>query len=191
MTKVPTKSNRQENELDSQLIQKENGMSENVLQSIKAVMSKPSDIYKLFFLFIKRLDKFFPISQSSLILHSQKENKLKVIAMKGEKGTRKGLALTLPEKDSLFYKVFHSNNCFIQHHPEKFECSFIEQKILKDDTALSMAILPIFQDKTKHGLICLSSPEQDAFVSFENGQLDEVLMNFNKYLIKKIPTINI
>ncbi|MCP4703226.1 MAG: hypothetical protein GY865_01340 [candidate division Zixibacteria bacterium] len=191
MTKVSTKSNRQENELDSQIIQTKNDIPKSALQSIKSALSKPSDIYKLFFLFSKKLNKFFTISRSSLILHSRQENKLKMIAMKSEKGARKGLALTLPENGSLLYKIFNKGLFHFQHYPKNSDCNFIEQKILKDKTALSMAILPIIQDNINYGLICLSSPDQDAFVPLENGLLDEILDGFGKNLIQRIPSTNI
>ena len=111
--------------------------------------------------------------------------------MKGEKGARKGLMLTLPEEKSLLYRVFAENRFYIQHDPQKFDCNFIEQKILKDDTAQSLAILPIGLNGKKYGLVCLSSPDQNAFISFENGQLDEILEDFSNNLIKRIPTTNI
>ena len=191
MEKVSTKSRTEENKLDLQLIQNKNGNLQSILQSIKAVLSKPSDIYKLFFLFTKKLNKFFPVSQSSLILYSEQESKLKVIAMKGDKGARKGLKLTLPKEKSLLYRVFTENRFYIQHHPQKCDCNFIENKIFKDDTAQSLAILPINQNGAGYGLICLSSPDQNAFISFENGLMDEILEDFSKNLIKRIPTIKI
>ena len=191
MDKVSTNTNPQENELDSQLIQNENGISQTVIRSIKAVLSKPGDIYKLFFLFTKKLNKLFSISQSSLIVHSKQDGKLKVLAMKGENGTRKGLALTLPEKDSLLYKVFTDGQFYIQNQPKNFDGNFIEEKILKDDTTQSLAILPISQNGLRSGLICLSSPKQDAFATIENGLMDEILENFSLNLIKRMPPTNI
>lgn len=177
--------------MNSQLIQNDKAISQEVLQSIKAVLSKPGDIYKLFFLFTKKLNKFFTISQSSLIVHSKQDGKLKVIAMKGEKGARKGLALTLPENNSLLYKVFADDHFYVQHHPENFDGNFIEEKILKIDTTQSLAILPISRNGTKSGLLCLCSPKLNAFASFENGLMDEILENFNLNLIKKMPSTNI
>lgn len=191
MNKVSRNTNPQENELDSQLIQNENGISQTVLRSIKAVLAKPGDIYKLFFLFTKKLNKLFSISQSSLIVHSKHDGKLKVLAMKGENGIRKGLALTLPEKDSLLYKVFADGRFYIQNHKKNFDGNFIEEKILKDDTTQSFAILPISQDGSRSGLICLSSPKQDAFATIENGLMDEILENFSLNLTKRMPPTNI
>ncbi len=191
MDKVLTNINPQENELDSQLIQNENGLSQKVIRSIKAVLSKPGDIYRLFFLFTKKLNRLFSISQSSLIVYSKQDGKLKVLAMRGENGTRKGLALTLPEKNSLLYKVFTDGRFYIQNHPKDFNGNFIEEKILKDDTTQSLAILPISRDGSRSGLICLSSPNRDAFTIFENGLMDGILENFSLNLIKRMPPTNI
>lgn len=191
MEYVSTRCKQKENELDSQLVHIENGLSPDVLQSIKSVLSKPSDIYKLFFLFTKKLNKLFSISQSALILHSSQENKLKVIAMKGEKGARKGLALTLPEKDSLLYKISKDNQIYIQHHLENFESNFIEEKVLINEAAQSLVILPISQNGTKFGLVCLSSPNKNAFLPFENGVMDEVVETLTNNLIKRMPLTEI
>jgi len=191
MEKVLTRSNPEESGLDSQLTQNENSLSQRVFRSIKAILSKPGDIYKLFFLFTKKLNRLYSISQSSLIVHSKQDGKLKVIAMKGENGARKGLALTLPEKDSLLYKVFADGRFYIQNHPKNFSGNFIEEKILKNDTAQSFAILPISQNGTRNGLICLSSPKQDAFATFENGPMNEILEDFSLNLIKRMPPTNI
>lgn len=188
MGTVLIKSKQERNTMDSQLTDTNNGISRGVLQSLKAMLSKPSDIYKLFFLFTKKLNRFFPISQSSLIVFSKQDNKLKVIAMKGDKGARKGLTLTLPETNSLLYKVFADGHFYTKHHPQKFDGNFIEEKILKDNDARSLAILPIVQNGSKCGLICLSSPNQDAFRSFENGSMDEILENFSKNMIKRMPS---
>ncbi len=188
MGTVSTKSKQERNELDSQLIDTNNGISRGILQSLKAMLSKPSDIYKLFFSFTKKLNRFFPISQSSLIVFSKQDNKLKVIAMKGEKGARKGLTLTLPETNSLLYKVFADGNFYIQHHLQEFNGNFIEEKIIKDNAAQSLAVLPISQNGSSYGLICLSSPNEDAFISFENGLMDEILENFSKNVIKRMPS---
>ena len=188
MSRDTAKIKHEENQLDSQLVNTHNAISRRVLQSLKAMLSKPSDIYKVFFLFTKKLNRFFPISQSALIVYSKQDNKLKVIAMKGLKGARKGLTLTLPESNSLLYKVFADGQFYIQHHPQKFDGNFIEEKIIKDEDAKSLAVVPISQNGSRCGLICLSSPDQDVFASFENGTMDEILENFSKNLIKRMPS---
>ena len=174
--------------MDQQLTDIDPGISENALKSFKAVLSKPGDIYKLFFLFTKRLNKFFQISRSSLIIYSKQDNKLKVIAMKGLKGARKGLTLTLPENNSLLYKIFEDGQFYIQHNLKNFEGNFIEEKILKDRSAQSLVVLPIRQDNKRCGLVCFSSPNQNAFTAFESSKMNEILDYFGKNLIIKIPT---
>ena len=88
-------------------------LSENRLERISDIFTrsfkpvlKNANIYHSFFALIKKLNKFFSLSKAVLVVHSERDNCLKVIAVRRQKGTRTGLALTIPEKNSLLYRIF-------------------------------------------------------------------------------------
>ena len=164
-------------------------ITENCLNSIRAILKKPGDINKLFFRLTKKLDKLYSITKAALIVHSDQDNKLKAIAMKGNNGTCEGLALTLPEDNSLLYKVFEDNYQYIQNYPDQFSGNFFEEKILIDRATQSLAVLPIIEKNSPKGLICFSSTIPNAFASFEDGALNDILENFGQVLKDGLPSI--
>ena len=161
------------------------------MNSFEAVFRKTDDIYKLFFLLTKKLSKFFSISRASLIVHSKLDGKLKAIAMKGDKGAHEGLALTLPEQNSLLYNILESGVPYIENYPQQFPGNFIEEKILIDSDTRSLAVLPIKDNGTLGGLICFASPVPYAFTMLEDGLLDDLMEKFGPVLNKKLPRVNI
>jgi len=164
-------------------------INEDCLNSIRAILRKPGDINRLFFRLTDKLNRLYSITKAALIVHSNHDNKLKTIAMKGINGTCEGLALTLPENDSLLYRVFTDGFLYIQNYPDPFSGNFFEEKMLVDQATQSLAVLPITEKNSPTGLICFSSTIPNAFESFEDGILDDILENFGHELKDRLPSI--
>lgn len=161
------------------------------LKSFGVLFKKPQSIHLTFFSLIKKLNRFFSLSRAILVVRSLRDDSLKVVAIKGRKESREGLALTLPEKGSLFYRVFTTKAPYCENYPDGFPGNFIEKKLLLDGDTGSIAICPIKHDGTVHGLLCLASPVLYAFGMFENGFLDAVLERFGMLIEKEAKRLNI
>jgi|GEM_PF-1130869 len=161
------------------------------LRSLGTLFSRNKNIYDLFFCLTKKLNKFFSLSRSVLIVRSHVDDSLKVIAMKGPQNARVGLALTLPEDNSLLYRVSQEGSIYIENYPNGFKGNFIEKKLLLDDNPGSMAICPIEHDDNVRGLICLTSPALYAFTLFKDGFLDGVLERFGRSIEKEVKRLRL
>ena len=154
-------------------------------RSFKPVM-KNSNIYQSFFALIKKLNKFFSLSKAVLVVHSERDNCLKVIAVRRRKGTRTGLALTIPEKNSLLYKIFRENSIFTLDYPVFGGANFIERKLLFGRRVSSVAVCPLTANGRTTGLICMTSPIDYAFSMFRNGILDGILEEYGQIVDREL-----
>lgn len=161
------------------------------LKSFGSLFKNHKSVHELFFSLIKKLNKFFSLSKAILVVHSAKDNTLKVIAMKGRRRSWQGLALSLPEKDSLLYKIFRGKKIYSQNYPDVFGGNFIEKKLLLDTDTCSIVICPIKSNGSIHGLLCLTSPMLYAFGMFEEGFLEGVLERFSGFIEKEIDRLHI
>ncbi len=164
-----------------------NGRMSNIfLKSLSSLFRNNKNIYDLFFSLTKKLNKFFSLSRSILVIRSMRDDDLKVIAMKGPQNSRIGLALTLPRQNSIIYQVLGGKEIYTENYPHEFSGNFIERKLLLDDNPGSIAICPIKNDGDVCGLICLTSPALYAFTLFRDGALDAVLERFGKSIEREI-----
>lgn len=146
-----------------------------LIRSFMALFIKQKNINKLFFAIAKKLNRLFDITSAVLVVRSIQNGHLKVIAIKKENYSREGLALTLPDRDSLLYRVFRKASLHIENITGSFSGNFIEKKLLLDEGARILAICPITSNESVSGLLCLASPSPAAFDLFEQGVLDSTL----------------
>jgi len=168
-----------------------NRISRVFQRSLGALFNGNRNIYELFFCLTKKLNNFFSLSRSILIIHSERDESLKVIAMKGASNCHVGLALTLPEKDSLLYRVLNDKEIYTENYPDKFNGNFIERKLLLDDNPGSIAVCPVKYKNKIRGLICLTSPALYAFTLFKDGMLDSILERFGKSVKRETKRLRI
>jgi len=161
------------------------------VRSVASIFAKQRNLSKLFFSVTKKLGKFFSISGALLIVHSERDNRLKVIATRKPSRALAGLALTLPSQNSLFYDVYRDATPYIKNYPEDFDGNFIEQKLLLDDDTKSLVICPTIHNGFPNGLICFTSPVPYAFVMFEKGFLQDIMEQFGVVLNREMQLINI
>lgn len=150
------------------------GVSDVIIKSVKSVLNRRQHLAARFFAVTKKLSKFFSISGSVLIVHSKRDNCLKVIAVKGENYAREGLAITLPESMSLLYSIFDTDQPYIENYPDGFPGNFVERKLILGANTKSIMIHPTHYNGKPNGLICFASPVPYAFVIFENGNFDKI-----------------
>ncbi|SYZ72360.1 hypothetical protein TRIP_C20475 [Candidatus Zixiibacteriota bacterium] len=163
----------------------------NCLRSIAALFRKDRNIYKLFFAMTKKLNKFFSISTAVLVVHSGRDNSLKVIAIRKPKYAGKGLALSLPEKDSLLYRIFRNNSLYTANNPSDSDTNFIEKKLLFEDGTQSLAVCPIKYGGSLAGLVCFASPVPYAFDMIEEGMLGGILEEFGAIVGRAERSLNL
>jgi hypothetical protein len=161
------------------------GRTSPLLRSISIRFKKSKGIYEQFFSLTKKLSRLFLLSKAVLIVRSSRNDVLKVIAMKGSRLTRQGLALTLPDKDSIFYSVFRKRKIYSEDLPGRFKGNFIERKLLLDAGTRSFAVSPIICDGSVMGLLCLTSPVPYTFSAFEDGVLEKALEPLGKVIRKE------
>ncbi|MBN2225904.1 MAG: hypothetical protein JW763_00920 [candidate division Zixibacteria bacterium] len=166
-------------------------LNHTFVRSVASIFVKQRNLPKLFFSVTKKLGKFFSISGALLIVHSSRDNRLKVIATRKESRALDGLALTLPSQKSLFYTVYNNGEPYVKNYPEDFEGNFIEQKLLLDDDTKSLVICPTMHNGFPNGLVCFTSPVPYAFVMFEKGFLQEIMEQFGSVLNRETRLINI
>ncbi|MFH2036195.1 MAG: GAF domain-containing protein [Candidatus Zixiibacteriota bacterium] len=158
----------------------QNRITDIFSKSFKSVFKNNQKLSHCFFSLCKKLNKYFSISRAVLVVYSESDDSLKVIALKCSHNSREGLTLTLPKNNSLFYKVFQDGKIFIKDYFDNSIGNFIERKLLGHDECGSLAICPvIFKEKTI-GLLCLASPALYAFEILAQGIFDSVLINLGQ-----------
>lgn len=160
------------------------------VKSFDSVVGRSQNINKLFFSFIKKFNRHLPISRAALILHSAKDDTLKMIALKAERA-REGLTLTLPKENSLLYRVFRTNAIYTADYPFYFSGNFFERKILIDLETKSVLITPILTGGNNFGLVCLTSPQESAFKEYDEYTMERVFGKLALAVGDLAPLLNI
>ncbi|MEP0829123.1 MAG: GAF domain-containing protein [bacterium] len=164
---------------------------ELVTRSVSALFRRNNNIYKLFFSLYKKLKKHLSLSTAVLIVHSVRDNTLKVIAVKNSKHAPEGISLTLPDQDSLLHSVFRDGHPYIENNPDNFSGNFIERKLLLGEPSKSLAVFPIHNNGSRIGLICLVSTQAQAFDIIDQPLLNPLSSQFGQFLAKATADLNI
>ncbi len=164
--------------------------SEIFVRSFDSILGRARNINKLFFSFTKKLNRFLPISRAALVLYSKRDGHLKVIALKAE-SAREGLALSLPKKNSLFYRVFDSRSIYTADYPFYFSGNFVERKILIDQDSKSILVTPLMTGGKIYGLICLASPQEAAFRFYDHSIMERIFRKLGLAVGDLAPLLNI
>ncbi len=165
--------------------------SEKRLQAFDSLTGKAHNVYELFFSFIKKLGRMIPVSRAVLVVKSPRDGRLKVIALKGTRASREGLALSIPQSDSLLDRIFESRATYTAHDPFGFSGNFIERRILLDESTASLMISPLSANGDIFGLIGLASPEEYAFADHREEFLGRVIQKLAPSVGELIKTLNI
>jgi hypothetical protein len=155
-----------------------------LIRSFMALFIKQKNINKLFFAIAKKLNRAFDITSAVLVIRSVRDSSLKVIAIKKDHYSREGLALTLPDRDSLLYNVLRKASLHTEYIVENFSGNFIEK-------SRTLAICPIISNNSVSGLLCLASPSSSAFELFENGALDSILKQLGSIMAGTAGRLNL
>lgn len=150
------------------------GIHKIIIRSVAGIFNRRQQLHAQFFAITKKLSKFFSISGAVLIVHSQKDDCLKAIALKGENYSREGLAISLPRTMSLLYDIFSTNEQYIENYPDGFPGNFVERKLILGEDTRSIMICPTRCEGEPNGLICFASPVPYAFVLLGNGNFNEI-----------------
>jgi len=164
--------------------------SEIFVRSFDSILGRARNINKLFFSFTKKLNRFLPISRAALVIHSQRDKNLKVIALKAE-SAREGLALSLPSENSLFYRVFNSRSIYTADYPFNFSGNFVERKIMVGPDTKSILVTPLMTGGNIYGLICLASPQEAAFRYYDHSIMERVFRKLGLAVGDLAPLLNI
>ena len=161
------------------------------IKSLSFRLKKAKGINEQFFSLTKKLSRLLSLSRAVLIVRSCKNDTLKVIAVRGRRLTRQGLALTLPDRDSILYSVFREGKVYSENLPGRFKGNFIERKLLLDKETASFVISPIICEEVVIGLLCLASPVPHTFAAFEDSVFEEILEPLGKVIKRETNRLNL
>ncbi|MCK4371845.1 MAG: GAF domain-containing protein, partial [candidate division Zixibacteria bacterium] len=99
---------------------------------------------------------------------------------------RDGLRLNLPVDASLFEKVAEQGHIYTEDFCESFSGNFFERKLLLDDDSRSFVLQPLKSDGRVLGLLGYSSRKPMAFVTFEEGALDDICNRLGSIIEKLV-----
>jgi len=159
--------------------------------SLTALLRRNNNVYKIFFSLCKKLNRLFSLSNAVLVVHSVRDNSLKVIAVKNSRHSPEGISLTLPGQNSLLHTVFNDGNYHISNHMERFPGNFVEKKLLLDDDTNSLAIFPINHNGNCVGLFCIASHKVHAFDLLNRPLLKPVTEQFGEVLAIAATDLNL
>ena len=109
-----------------------------------------------------------------MILRRPGSNKLAAVSTWHNGLVREGLSINLPDESSLFSKVAAEGRLFTDDFFGIFSGNFFERKLLLDDDSRSFVLQPLKSDGRVLGLLGYSSRKPMAFVTFEEGALDDI-----------------
>jgi len=156
------------------------------IRSCLSIFRERKTISQLFFCLVKKLGGLIDISKAVLAVSSSFDRSLKIVAAKGHRGSREGLAITLPKKNSLMYSVFFDKSIFVANELPPSVANFIERRILLDGRISSILIYPINHNDKTRGLFCLTSENGDDLTMFADGCLDCVMDRFGEKIDQEI-----
>jgi len=171
--------------IDNSLSESSKRITDVFNNCFNSVFKNNKTIHDIFFCLTKKLNKFFSISNSILIVYSETDSCLKAIASKGSKA-RHGLVLSLPREDSFLYSILDQGQIFTQNYPEELDCNFIEEKLLFQEETNSIAICPVRCNGSLRALLCLTSPIHYAFSMIDEGMLDGILHKFGEAIYPEL-----
>jgi len=168
-----------------------NRITDIFFRSFKSVFKNNNKLSHCFFSLCKKLNKYFSIYRAVLVVYSEIDDNLKVIALKGQQNSREGLAISLPKKNSLFYKTFDNGQIFVEDCIGDFSGNFIERKLLSIEKCESFAICPVIHKDKTIGLLCLSSASLYCFEMLGEGIFEQVLISLGKSVKAELSKVNI
>ncbi len=121
-----------------------------------------------------RLRKEYDIDKGVLVLRNDEGRQLAAVSTWHHGIARDGLRLNLPVDASLFEKVAEQGHIYTEDFCESFSGNFFERKLLLDDDSRSFVLQPLKSDGRVLGLLGYSSRKPMAFVTFEEGALDDI-----------------
>lgn len=121
-----------------------------------------------------RLRKEYNIDKGVLVLRNDEARQLAAVSTWHRGIARDGLRLNLPVDASLFEKVAEQGHVYTEDFCESFSGNFFERKLLLDDDSRSFVLQPLKSDGRVLGLLGYSSRKPMAFVTFEEGALDDI-----------------
>jgi hypothetical protein len=149
---------------------------------MRRVLEQNKPLPELFHELTNRLNKFFSISRSTMIVRDWGKNLLRVAAAWDNSKLSKGLMLTIPHKKSCLYGLIENNSVTNIPLYDKFPGNLIEARILAEKTDSTLTICPLYDEDNIYGLYTLSSPVPYAFELIEEGYLNPVLRLFGSVL---------
>ena len=129
----------------------------------------------------RQLRRRYPIDKGVLVLRDQ-HCRLAAISTYNQGLVREGLTLNLPSGVSLFEKVAEDGRVYTEEFVGSFSGNFFERKLLLDDDSRCFVVQPLKSDGRVMGLLGYSSRCEGAFVTFDEGALDEIAGRFGSMI---------
>lgn len=155
---------------------------EDLVSDLCRIVGNPDDQLTTFDSFSRLLETKFEIKKGFLALRAGNQTRFLAVASWKKDKVRKKLSLTLPNSSSLFEKVAESGQIFAENFASLFDGNFIERQLLMDDSTQSFMLRPLKHEGRVVGLIGYSSDFPDAFVTIQEGYLDDAFDSLGDFL---------
>ncbi|MCH9030650.1 MAG: hypothetical protein IIB00_00115 [candidate division Zixibacteria bacterium] len=144
------------------------------------------DLPELFKKFLDKIRKTFSLRRAVLFTSHTQPLRIVSLAMwnRGELST--GVAITIPNEDSLLAELIDTNCVKIISPVVESPGNFIESRLLLDHPGGALAIYPMVDDSNPTGIICLVSDEETAFFG-ENLFLKNMIKIFSELTRDHLP----
>ena len=129
----------------------------------------------------RQLRRRYPIDKGVLVLRDD-NSRLAAISTYNHGLVREGLKLNLPSETSLFEKVAEDGRVYSEEFVDSFSGNFFERKLLLDEDSRCFVVQPLKSEGRVLGLLGYSSCREGAFVTFEEGALDEIASRFGSMI---------
>lgn len=163
------------------------GISTATLESeLRNLKANSLHLPGLFEEFLDRIHEKFCLRRAVLFTSHTKPSRIISLAMwnRGELST--GVAITIPNEDSLLAELIEANCVKIFSPVVDCPGNFVESRLLLDHPGGALAIYPMVDDSKPVGTICLVSNEENAFFG-ENLFLKNAIKIFSELARDHLP----
>jgi len=152
--------------------------ADRFVYDIESLWPEDTGLSEIFIGLTRRLQNFYTIKKGVLILNEPAATRFIATATWNNGKSRKNLSIKIPGVSSLFEKIAEFGRVYTNNFCHFFDGNSFERNLLLDEETQSFAIQPLKHEAEVVGLLGFSSDRPMAFVTFEEGLLDNIARQF-------------
>jgi hypothetical protein len=145
---------------------------------IDSLWPEDAEISEIFIGLTRRLQNLYAIKKGVLILNEPVGTRFIATTAWNNGKSRKNLSIKIPGISSLFEKIAEFGRVYTDNFCHFFDGNSFERNLLLDKDTQSFAVQPLKHEAEVVGLLGFSSNRPMAFVTFEEGLLDNIAREF-------------